>query len=106
VARERLDESVPTALNGHDTRGRFTAGNRVAAGRRSRTAEVAAAIARAGTPERIEALLLALHARGLRGDTFAAKLFLHYTAGRPAYSIDLGVRDADDAPPFDLERYL
>jgi hypothetical protein len=71
--------------------GRFRPGNRVAVGvggnpRAKQTAEIYRAIAAAATPEAVLAVLEALHARALAGDSNAATCWLQRVVG-PARTV-------------------
>jgi len=67
-----------------DSKGRFTRGNRAAAGRKQKRVELEKALASALTPSRVRKIIDALFAEASHGDAVAARLLLDRYFGRPA----------------------
>jgi hypothetical protein len=80
----------PSSNAGRDRAGKFTKGNGGGPGNpfARRVAELRRAALSATTPEKIAAVMSQLEAKALQGDAAAAKLYLSYTLGRPAATVD------------------
>lgn len=91
---------ILAAVENRDTDGKFGKGNRAAAGRRGRHAELRAALASAVAPDEVREILRAMAKRALGGDVAAGIAVLDRLLGRPAREalpagdgIDLGALD-------------
>lgn len=80
--------SDQTVMNGRTDQGRFAPGNRAAAGRSSRAAELRRAFSEAITPEDIRELAAAMMTAAKGGDIAAAKIILDRCCGRPSPDAD------------------
>jgi hypothetical protein len=91
-------ESNKTTANGHDSRGRFAAGNKGGPGNpfARQTAAARKAIADAVTPEQLAAIAAVMVKKALDGDVAAAKLVFSYAAGKPTPAADPDTLDAHE----------
>jgi hypothetical protein len=95
----------PTASEGRDERGRFTANNRFGPGNpfARRTAAFRKAIAEAVTEEMIAAVVAKLAELALAGDVAAIKLFLAYTVGKPLPAVNPDTLDIEELRQYEQE---
>jgi hypothetical protein len=84
--------------NGHDARGRFTAGNPGGRGNpfARKVAALRAAFLKDMTRDDIKEIAAALKAQAKKGDVAAARLVLAYSLGKPAKAVDVDRLDADE----------
>lgn len=103
--RERVrldDEQDSRRINREerDAAGRFRPGNRASSGRRTQRAQLAAAFREAVTPAEVAGIARRLVGKAAKGDTYAARVLLDRTIGRPitappaASILDLGPLDS------------
>src|SRR6516164_7217719 len=81
---------VITAGNGHDSRGRFTAGNKAACGNPffRRCAQLRAQAVCEITPDEVRLLMRRLYRSAMEGDVAATVVLLGYLLGKPAKVVD------------------
>ena len=92
----------PASASGHDAKGRFAAGNRLAVGNpfARRVAALRQAFLKEVKAEDIAAIASALLAKAKAGDVAAAKLVLAYTVGKPQDTVDPDHLDLDEWQKF------
>jgi hypothetical protein len=97
-----VDGAAPTlaraAAPGRGVNGRFTEGNKFAAGNafHRQVAERRKALLAAVSAQDVARLARRLYRQGLRGDVASAKVLLLYLIGRPAEAADPDTLDADE----------
>jgi hypothetical protein len=93
-------EPTPSAngKNGHDARGRFTAGNPGGSGNpfARQVAALRAAFLNDVSSEDVKEIAAALKAQAKKGNVAAARLVLAYSLGKPAQAVDVDRLDADE----------
>lgn len=80
------DDGTQSKRANRDEHGRFLPGHGLPGPGNPRirhAAELQAAVREAGTPDRLRELLDVLHARGMKGDVHAARLWIERVAGKP-----------------------
>jgi len=79
------EDPVSNGADGRDGAGRFAKGNTFGRGnpRLRHLAELQTAVREVGTADRLRELLDVLHARGMKGDVHAARLWIERVAGKP-----------------------
>ena len=82
-------------LCGRELNGRFAHGNRLAGGNllAQRTREMRQSIFDAVGPDQVRAVIATMANQAADGDVAAARVFLEYTCGKPAQSIELSGPD-------------
>jgi hypothetical protein len=99
---KRVEMDEPTNNGRGVMSGRFTLRNQFSQGNAiaKRTRELRQAIFEAVSPEQVKAVITKLAELAADGDAVAARLFLEYTCGRPAQSVELS---GPDGNPLELQ---
>lgn len=87
-------ESIPSTSD-RLSNGWFAKGNKISIGNvaHQKMHALRTAALKAETPERVAAVLDAMHQEALNGDSAAAKVYLDHTVGRPAQAVQISGPD-------------